>query len=254
VLGSEVVETDGPVTRHYRNVSDMGRIDDHVWFHLVPILPEPCSVDAHMHLSCTESVDIIYQLIEHPSSDCGVCCDYLGGGDMSNLHENEATLIDRKRTLAFRARLDGPRGLNFPSCPPGWQSPDLPSTPVNWYDYHIAAEPALLLQHLFPNPRDQRLRFHSESHTYYIDGVQTQGSVTGLVHRFCNSFDAEAVIAGMMRSKRWPRPGYLRAPHMETLGRLQMEPAADVLSLALSQARQWSKLFFADDDLSNLLL
>ena len=35
------------------------------------------------------------------------------------------------------------------------------------------------------------------------------GSVTGLVHRYTPAFDADSAIMSMMRSRRWPRPGYL---------------------------------------------
>ena len=55
-------------------------------------------------------------------------------------------------------------------------------------------------------PRDQRILFEEETHTYYIDGATVAPrSVTGLVHMYAASeFDAPAVVKQMKNGKRWP--------------------------------------------------
>lgn len=60
-----------------------------------------------------------------------------------------------------------------------------------------------------PHPRDERIRFVDETHTYYIDG-SSDGyiSSTTLVHELFEKFDADKVIRKMMSSKRWPQSPY----------------------------------------------
>ena len=52
--------------------------------------------------------------------------------------------------------------------------------------------------------RDARIVFDEEPHLYYIDG-STEGytSVTTYVHSHFESFDADKIIANMMKSKNW---------------------------------------------------
>ncbi len=52
--------------------------------------------------------------------------------------------------------------------------------------------------------RDSRIVFDEEPHLYYIDG-STEGyvSVTTYVHSHFESFDADRIIANMMKSKNW---------------------------------------------------
>ncbi len=52
--------------------------------------------------------------------------------------------------------------------------------------------------------RDERIVFDEEPHLYYIDG-STEGytSVTTYVHSHFESFDADRIIANMMKSKNW---------------------------------------------------
>ena len=59
--------------------------------------------------------------------------------------------------------------------------------------------------------RDARIRFDEEPHIYYVDGIATSWSVTGLVHKFCEEFDATRAIASMRKGKRWPREEYATA-------------------------------------------
>lgn len=59
------------------------------------------------------------------------------------------------------------------------------------------------------HPRDSRISFHEETHTYTIDGVKDGWvSCTGFIHSFFEEFDADAVIAKMMASKNWPKSKY----------------------------------------------
>lgn len=54
------------------------------------------------------------------------------------------------------------------------------------------------------HPRDERILFEEESHTYTIDGTRAGWtSCTGFLHNFFGHFDADAVIAKMMTSPKW---------------------------------------------------
>ena len=54
------------------------------------------------------------------------------------------------------------------------------------------------------HPRDDRIQFEEETHTYTIDGVRAGWtSCTGFLHNFFGHFDADAVIVKMMKSAKW---------------------------------------------------
>ena len=57
------------------------------------------------------------------------------------------------------------------------------------------------MRDLYGHARDSRLHFVSNTHTYYVDGVETLGSVTGLVHAFAGDFDAARVSAAMIEGR-----------------------------------------------------
>lgn len=57
--------------------------------------------------------------------------------------------------------------------------------------------------------RDDRIQFEEESHTYTIDGTRAGWtSCTGFLHHFFDEFNADAVIAKMMASRKWPESKY----------------------------------------------
>lgn len=54
------------------------------------------------------------------------------------------------------------------------------------------------------HPRDDRIQFEEETHTYTIDGARKGWtSCTGFLHNFFGHFDADACIAKMMKSPKW---------------------------------------------------
>jgi len=59
------------------------------------------------------------------------------------------------------------------------------------------------------HPRDERIQFEEETHTYTIDGARAGWtSCTGFLHNFFGHFDADAVIAKMMSSSKWYESKY----------------------------------------------
>ena len=59
------------------------------------------------------------------------------------------------------------------------------------------------------HPRDERIQFEEETHTYTIDGTRSGWtSCTGFLHHFFGEFDADAIIAKMMSSRNWLRSKY----------------------------------------------
>ena len=83
-----------------------------------------------------------------------------------------------------------------------------PLTPEKFVALTVAEVDAL--KYLHPHPRDLRVQFFQQEHTYFIDDQKTQGSVTSMIHTFGQPFDADAVIAAMCAGNRWPRAGYLQ--------------------------------------------
>lgn len=59
------------------------------------------------------------------------------------------------------------------------------------------------------HPRDSRISFEEETHTYTIDG-EREGwtSCTGFLHNFFGEFNADAVISKMMASAKWSQSKY----------------------------------------------
>lgn len=59
------------------------------------------------------------------------------------------------------------------------------------------------------HPRDERISFEEETHTYTIDGTREGWtSCTGFIHGFFGAFDPDAVIKKMMRSSKWSESKY----------------------------------------------
>lgn len=59
------------------------------------------------------------------------------------------------------------------------------------------------------HPRDARITFDEPTHTYTIDGSKEGWvSCTGFIHGFFEEFDADAVIAKMMGSRKWSESKY----------------------------------------------
>ena len=86
----------------------------------------------------------------------------------------------------------------------------VPASLSSFDEYHLECPSAVFLQRLHYHPLDRHLTFDACTHTYYIDGVKTIGSVTSLIHEFTNRFDADRIIQLMRSGSNWPRPGYLR--------------------------------------------
>jgi hypothetical protein len=59
------------------------------------------------------------------------------------------------------------------------------------------------------HPRDLRIEFVEDTHTYYIDGDSTNiMSTTTFIHSFFGHFDPDAIIAKMMNSPKWQQSKY----------------------------------------------
>jgi len=65
-------------------------------------------------------------------------------------------------------------------------------------------QPWQKLSFINKHPRDDNIRFHEPTHTYYIDGSSTNViSCTGFIHAFFPHFDADVTIQKMMKSNKW---------------------------------------------------
>ena len=65
-----------------------------------------------------------------------------------------------------------------------------------------------LLEERNKHPRDNYISFDEGPHIYTIHGDSSFTSVTTWVHHHFEKFDADKVIANMMRSKNWSKNKY----------------------------------------------
>jgi len=127
---------------------------------------------------------------------------------LSRLSPYQLELISRNREQALRRRTSS---LVRPLPPVGWKHPLVPQPPTEWATWDRSLPDVTFLSCLNAHPRDRALRFYPDTHTYLIHGQPSLGSVTGLIHSFCQVFVADDVIARMVVGRNWPRPGYIQA-------------------------------------------
>ena len=194
----------------------------------------PYSSDTRMSLQSSDFT-AAYKLhdLADWSSDCDDSQDLVGGSEnqsaltdlqLARVRTNRAAALLRKqrrtiltpeqlvriklnRVESLRRRQLKRSGLQIPQAPPDWIVPQIPLTPTSFLiDVPDASEPTFL-KDLHPHDRDKHIVFVKDSHTYYVNGIPTLGSVTGLIHRFAQELDADSIIAKMMKGSRWPRHG-----------------------------------------------
>jgi hypothetical protein len=126
-----------------------------------------------------------------------------------------------------------------PALPVGWVHPSVPGEPSHSSPWGFELPDVNFLRFLNAHPRDRHIKFYADTHVYFVNGVKTLGSVTGLVHSLAQPFDADDVILRMSRGTNWPRPGYLRTVWQpeDVLELQQMPSACDLVSLLVSSRR-----------------
>ena len=76
-------------------------------------------------------------------------------------------------------------------------------------DQNETMTPPTYLVKLNPHERDSRIVFDEGPHIYYIDGSCNEyTSVTTFNHNHFEKFDADKIIKGMMKSKKWTQSKY----------------------------------------------
>jgi hypothetical protein len=137
-----------------------------------------------------------------------------GAKPVASLSAEQKMRMDTNRLEALRRRqdkLDGATALALPFPPLGWSASEVPAKPQDLAEIIHDLPEMTLLSTCHPHPRDDHLTFVASSHSYYVDGVKTAGSVTGLIHAFCQEFNSHEIIRKMRTGMNWPRPGYFRS-------------------------------------------
>lgn len=96
----------------------------------------------------------------------------------------------------------------------GWQPQGLPAYPESFEQgaFTLPAHSKKLSEIVNPHAWDERIRFVEDGHEYYLDGIRTGGSVTGLMEPYSEKFDPDAACASMRKNAfKWPNPKYVRA-------------------------------------------
>ncbi len=101
------------------------------------------------------------------------------------------------------------------------------------------------------HPRDARISFEEETHTYTIDGTREGWtSCTGFIHTFFEDFDADAVIAKMMGSRKWSESKYYGMTAEEI--KAQWAAAADEASTAGTRMHLDIEQYYNADPIGNM--
>ena len=186
-----MTETDKGMERRYDNVCDMGEPGLMRWFKLVPSSATP---------PLQVSIPTQAQLL-----------------DVGMRHQQARMQLELRRGNAVPySAADGPPhaaswgsgGLQLPMPPASWRASDEPPTPET-FDTKPALPAVDFLRTVHHHDRDSEILFFDETHTYYVGGERTMGSVTGMVHLYCQPFVARDVIQKMRKGRNWPRVEYL---------------------------------------------
>ena len=104
--------------------------------------------------------------------------------------------------------------IRLPPFPDGAaRLPCLCADPENFITFAMPSVQCDLLEQAHVHARDRHISFEPGSHSYFVRGNKMPLSVTGLVHRLAQEFDADVAVAKMMSGCRWPRPEYCRLEH-----------------------------------------
>ncbi len=108
------------------------------------------------------------------------------------------------------------QGVRLPLPVDGWVPADLGCMPLDFLGTgNLGSVPAFdFLKRCNSHERDCRLKFEEPSHTYYVDGIPVELSVTGFLAGFQRPFDADTVISRMEQQQTWPRQEYLTFKHL----------------------------------------
>lgn len=99
--------------------------------------------------------------------------------------------------LAFRRR--GEASTQISNGVVGdWRLPD--DKFLSSFQALAEAQPCNTLAEKHKMPREERLEFRAESHTYYVDGIRVPRSVTGFLQNFRVEFDPKQAIASLRRN------------------------------------------------------
>ena len=185
--------------------------------------------------------------------------DVLPGDVQRAIEQRHLAALSHRRTRMLRHRSRSPPVHLSPDQQQFWranyqramaiQSASLitPRPPAQSQEYSVPPEPQdfsqplpelpdmVWLRTLNEHPRDRKLSFDAPTHIYTWNGQRTLGSVTGLVHAFCEEFQPLRAIACMRRGARWPRAGYLQLPvAADLLAALRAYSSAEALVCALA--------------------
>ena len=110
-------------------------------------------------------------------------------------------LCSRKASRALSASSSASAGVS-----------EAPLTPVSFGErFCIAEKPtALSLEKQHVHALDGKIQFEEIPHEYFYEGKKMAQSVTALVDKFFEKFDADEAIEKMKNGSKWPRPEYTR--------------------------------------------
>ena len=230
-LWTSVVVMDGDSRVTVRTLEEAGPGHDHIRYRLGPSETELSAgrrlePDVQLHIDQNWANTIRKRALPN---DCAQSLrDSLSSAQLERVASNRAEALRRRASMLIR-----------PALPVGWVHPSVPGEPSHSSPWGFELPDVNFLRFLNAHPRDRHIKFYADTHVYFVNGVKTLGSVTGLVHYLAQPFDADDVILRMSRGRNWPRPGYLRTVWQpeDVLELQQMPSACDLVSLLVSSRR-----------------
>ena len=166
-IDTTVREIDGSRLMAYDHIRDMGEPSHMKWFQL-----------------------IANNVIGSPGVSQAQLLELRARRTRAAIHRSLQTRPDRSRpydAAAPPSHSGDPflttSGLTMPSPPDGWAHPSEPLAPTD-FRRRLDLPSVDYLKSIHPHDMDSHIQFYEGPHSYYVDGEQTLGSVTGLIHRF----------------------------------------------------------------------
>jgi len=210
---------DDGTSRRFPSASDAQGGKQSTWFRMVRVLP----VDEQRRVGANRAVALRIRsdrLAGNVSKRARLGSPALTADQLATIQANREAAEAVRRSQLVR-----------PMPPLGWAHPQIPSAPSDFLRFDVVLPEVRWLSTLNEHPRDRNLVFQASSHTYLVNGAPTLGSVTGLIHAFCEPFDADHVIQLMSSGRQWPRPGYLKAAwSQELVNSIRAHPLGDGLA------------------------
>jgi hypothetical protein len=141
-------------------------------------------------------------------------------------------------------------------------------TSIPEVDSHRTLRTCEALAQINPAVQDASLSFESEAHVYTFRGKRIGLSVTGLIHKYSEPFDAAVALMKMKSGRKWPRAEYMKSQfdvkdllpllpatnELDELQHLLQQPNVNMDAVCDIIARSKDDIEYLDDVISHMMM